>query len=206
MVGTLKTFLKAFSQQYRLEEDLDLQEIKWCREIVENERTKARIAADLPTDAVPDAAQEEEDDRIYAKGKRKANKPVHIIPCSLCQVYPAKLQCTYTFGNFCHECYARKHVKTLPKFLDLKPVKIDYRAANPTGAGYSAKTDKNKPKEKPKREPGEIEPEPNHLGGKWHASYDLRGCKYFYNFETGESLRRPQEDIVLEDWDQNITP
>jgi len=241
MVGTLKTFLKAFSQQYRLEEDLDLQEIKWCREIVENERTKARIAADLPKDAVADAAQEEADDaikptvhaqlycvesgklatlyapdcgdcfceeeydRIYAKGKRRVNKPVHIIPCSLCQVYPAKLQCTYTFGNFCHECYARKHVKTLPKFLDLKPVKIDYRAANPTGAGYSTKTDKNKPNEKPKREPGEIEPEPNHLGGKWHAFYDLRGCKYFYNFETEESLRRPQEDIVLEDWDQNIT-
>ena len=64
MVGTLKTFLKAFSQQYRLEEDLDLQEIKWCREIVENERTKARIAADLPKDAVADAAQEEADDAI----------------------------------------------------------------------------------------------------------------------------------------------
>merc|ERR1719324_2106420 len=47
MVGTLKTFLKAFSQQYRLEEDLDLQEIKWCVEIVENERTKASIAGQM---------------------------------------------------------------------------------------------------------------------------------------------------------------
>ena len=35
-----------------------------CREIVENERTKARIAADLPKDAVADAAQEEADDAI----------------------------------------------------------------------------------------------------------------------------------------------
>merc|ERR1719162_2744055 len=50
MVGTLKTFLKAFSQQYRLEEDLDVQEIKWCRDIVENERTKHKIAADLPAE------------------------------------------------------------------------------------------------------------------------------------------------------------
>ena len=31
--GTLKTFLKAFSQQYRLEEDLDLQEIKWSAKL-----------------------------------------------------------------------------------------------------------------------------------------------------------------------------
>jgi len=40
MVRTLKTFLKAFSQQYRLEEEIDAQEVKWCLEIVENERTK----------------------------------------------------------------------------------------------------------------------------------------------------------------------
>ena len=52
------------------------------------------------------------------------------------EVYPAKLQCTYTFGNFCHECYARKHVKVLPKYLDLKPVKIDYRL--PGGTSGSA--------------------------------------------------------------------
>merc|ERR1719201_489378 len=169
MVGTLKTFLKAFSQQYRLEEDLDLQEIKWCVEIVENERTKASIAGEagqMPNAAEKDDAEEdgikptvhaqlycvesgnlatvyaadcgdcfceEEYERLYAKGNRAKMKPVNIIPCSLCQVYPAKLQCTYTFGNFCHECYARKHVKTLPRFLDLKPVKIDYRAANPIG-------------------------------------------------------------------------
>merc|ERR1719364_295427 len=29
------------------------------------------------------------------------------------------------------------------------------------------------------------------LGDKWHAFYDLRGVKYYYNFETEESLRRP---------------
>ena len=56
----MKTFLKAFSQQYRLEEDLDLQEIKWCMEIVENERQKADIAARM------EKGKEVEDDQSGA--------------------------------------------------------------------------------------------------------------------------------------------
>ena len=28
----------------------------------------------------------------------------------LCQVMPAKLQCTYTRGKYCSDCYHRKHV------------------------------------------------------------------------------------------------
>jgi hypothetical protein len=228
MVGTLKTFLKAFSQQYRLEEDLDLQEIKWCVEIVENERTKASIAGQLPNAEQDDAEEdgikptvhaqlycvesgnlatvyaadcgdcfcEEEYERLYAKGNRAKMKPVNIIPCTLCQVYPAKLQCTYTFGNFCHECYARKHVKTLPRFLDLKPVKIDYRAANPIGYKQSEMLNAAAPK----RESAEPD-----LGANWHAFYDMRGCKYFYNFKTDESMRRPTEEKFKEDCDLNVT-
>lgn len=34
------------------------------------------------------------------------------------------------------------------------------------------------------------------MGEKWHAFYDLRGVKYYYNFETQESMRRPQDDLV----------
>jgi len=231
MVGTLKTFLKAFSQQYRLEEDLDLQEIKWCVEIVENERTKASIAGQMPNAAEKDDAEEdgikptvhaqlycvesgnlatvyaadcgdcfceEEYERLYAKGNRAKMKPVNIIPCSLCQVYPAKLQCTYTFGNFCHECYARKHVKTLPRFLDLKPVKIDYRAANPIGYKQSEPLN---PGNAGKSSKGS---EPD-LGAHWHAFYDMRGCKYFYNFKTEESLRRPTEEKAKADVDNDVT-
>merc|ERR1719321_1534788 len=224
MVGTLKTFLKAFSQQYRLEEDLDLQEIKWGVEIVENERTKASIAGQLddagkkeeeaeedgiePTVHAQlycvesgnlatvyaadcgDCFSEEEYERLYAKGNRAKMKPVNIIPCSLCQVYPAKLQCTYTFGNFCHECYARKHVKTLPRFLDLKPVKIDYRASNPIGYKKSERIKTDVKMEKSAE---------SKLGAEWHAFYDMRGCKYFYNFATRESLRRPTPNVVNED-------
>jgi hypothetical protein len=227
MVGTLKTFLKAFSQQYRLEEDLDLQEIKWCVEIVENERTKASIAGQLPNAEENDDEEdgikptvhaqlycvesgnlatvyaadcgdcfcEEEYERLYAKGNRAKMKPVNIIPCTLCQVYPAKLQCTYTFGNFCHECYARKHVKTLPRFLDLKPVKIDYRAANPIGYKQSEIIKSAAPK----RESNEPD-----LGAHWHAFYDMRGCKYFYNFSTDESMRRPTAEKTKADLDSDV--
>merc|ERR1712014_374365 len=34
------------------------------------------------------------------------------------------------------------------------------------------------------------------LGETWHAFYDLRGVKYYYNFESQESLRRPQDDLM----------
>ena len=39
------------------------------------------------------------------------------------------------------------------------------------------------------------------LGEEWSAFYDLRGVKYYYNFTTGESMRRPHErfiDIAVE--------
>merc|ERR1719506_3502917 len=203
LVATLKTFLKAFSQQYRLEEDLDLQEIKWCMEIVENERQKADIAGRMAQKEEVDEDQARAIDplvhaqvycvdcgnlgtvyctdcqdalcddcyeRLHEKGNRKNHNRNTLLPCNLCQVYPAKLQCTYTFGTFCHECYARKHVKTLPKFLDLKPTKIDYRKSN---RGTDAK-----------KEPQKLD-----LGKDWRSFYDMRGTRYYYNFKTGESMR-----------------
>merc|ERR1719352_884448 len=66
LVNTMKTFLKAFSQQYRLEEDIDIQEIKWCREIVENERQKAAISHDLTVE-----------DTTVAEEMRKIEPGVH---------------------------------------------------------------------------------------------------------------------------------
>ena len=53
MVRTLKTFLKAFSQQYRLEEEIDPQEVQWCLEIVENERLKNSIAKNMGAEDDP---------------------------------------------------------------------------------------------------------------------------------------------------------
>ena len=31
---------------------------------------------------------------------------------------------------------------------------------------------------------------------EWHAFYDLRGVKYYYNFHSGESMRRPHERFI----------
>ncbi|CAD7944297.1 unnamed protein product [Amoebophrya sp. A25] len=267
MVRTLKTFLKAFSQQYRLEEEIDSQEVKWCLEIVENERAKAGIARNMdleddPGELVNPSAHAQlyciecqviatcycpdcEDcfcencfERLHSKGNRHKHEPNHLIPCCLCRAFPAKLQCTYTFGNYCHECYARKHVKTLPKFLDLKPLRIDYTArrkpdagaaaggspaskaapgaAAGAGPGGGAATSTAKPPGGPARvwALGEVNPAfeaqegfskrapiQTTLGEEWSAFYDLRGVKYYYNFTTGESMRRPHErfiDIAVE--------
>lgn len=143
-------------------------------------------------------------ERLHAKGNRAAHEPNHFIPCVMCKTMPAKLQCTYTRGKYCTDCYYRKHAKTLPKFLDLKPLKIDYKR--------SAKLDKE---QKARKEGAPVEsgmtivdpeakdtfskpaPLETTLGEKWHAFYDLRGVKYYYNFETQESMRRPQDELIL---------
>merc|ERR1712187_939431 len=106
MVRTLKTFLKAFSQMYH-EGELDTQEVKWCLEIVDNERAKADASlAPMGDEAnlIDSAAggqlycvecdrvascycPECEDtlcemcfDRLHAKGNRTRHIPNHIIP------------------------------------------------------------------------------------------------------------------------------
>lgn len=154
MVRTIKTFLKAFSQMYH-EGELDTQEVKWCLEIVENERAKHAVAKQIPHEADPteqldsgggqvyciecgavatcycpecgDCFCDDDFKRLHARGSRAQHEPNTFIPCFICKVNPAKLQCTYTRGKYCSDCYTRKHAKTLPKFLDLKPLRIDYK-------------------------------------------------------------------------------
>mmetsp|Transcript_3632 Transcript_3632/g.9185 ORF Transcript_3632/g.9185 Transcript_3632/m.9185 type:complete len:417 (+) Transcript_3632:1-1251(+) len=233
MVRTLKTFLKAFSQMYH-EGELDTQEVKWCQEIVENERAKQAVARQMPFETDPTEQLDTGAGQVYciqcgniascycpecgdclcdqcftflhAKGNRANHEPNHFIPCAICKVNPAKLQCTYTRGKYCTECYTKKHAKTLPKFLELKPLKIDYKR--------SAKEDRKKlghpnsevtisPVDLAEEADPEIKetfskpaPLETTLGEKWHAFYDLRGVKYYFNFETQESMRRPQDDFI----------
>ena len=40
----MKTFLKAFSQQYRIKEELDTEEVQFCLDIVENDRIRRSLA------------------------------------------------------------------------------------------------------------------------------------------------------------------
>jgi hypothetical protein len=228
----MKTFLKAFSQMYH-EGELDAQEVKWCLEICDNERNKAQDTKNPVFDTsygqIDSLASgqlycvecdnkariycpECEDtlcelcfERLHAKGNRYRHIPNHIVPCVICHNLPARLQCTYTRGTYCMGCYTNKHAKTLPKFLDLKPLKIDYRTNGlrlNQGKHGSALEDHAPP-------PGmELEvqdafskpaPLESRLGEKWHAFFDLRGVKYYYNFETEESLRRPQDDKIMDE-------
>lgn len=241
MVRTLKTFLKVFSQMYH-EGELETQEVRFCLEIVENERAKYVAARELnmevdPSDQLDSNVQsqlyciecvggtvascycpecgdclcETCFERLHARGNRASHEPNHFILCVMCKKMPAKLQCTYTRGKYCTDCYHRKHSKTLPKFLDLKPLKIDYkrsakleRALAAGLAGGSIEQSKEMiinpaldldPEAKDSfSKPAPLE---TTLGEKWHAFYDLRGVKYYYNFETQESMRRPQNDKLI---------
>ena len=40
MVRTMKTFLKAFSQQYRIKEELDTEEVQFCLDIVWSKKSQ----------------------------------------------------------------------------------------------------------------------------------------------------------------------
>lgn len=232
MVRILKTFLKAFSQQRNVWDEMDTQEVKWCLEIVENERAKARISEDVIEGRIEDPSEniranvhkqlyciecgvvascyctQCEDclcencfEKLHSKGNRSLHTGNHIIPCCLCQSMPAKLQCTYTFGNYCQQCYSQKHVKSLPKFLDLKPMRIDYTKKDARrGDVVNEETGEEKrvwatgetdPEEEARGGFSKRAPAETTLGEKWHAFYDLRGVKYYYNFESEESLRRP---------------
>jgi len=235
MVRMLKKFLKAFSQMYH-EGELDIQEVKFCLEIVGNEREKNYAAAMLRDDGEEEADPLDPtvseqlycvecqgrfldtvaacycpecgdcfcDDcfqKLHARGNRKNHEPNTFIPCAICKVMPAKLQCTYTRGKYCVDCFFKKHNKTLPKFLDLKPLKIDYKRSAKTDRKDGAPEEPefnvvldNDPEVKESfSKPAPLE---TTLKEMWHAFYDLRGVKYYYNFETQESMRRPDDEHI----------
>eukprot|EP00747_Dinoflagellata_sp_TGD_P161997 gnl/TRDRNA2_/TRDRNA2_179117_c0_seq1.p1 gnl/TRDRNA2_/TRDRNA2_179117_c0~~gnl/TRDRNA2_/TRDRNA2_179117_c0_seq1.p1 ORF type:complete len:610 (+),score=123.44 gnl/TRDRNA2_/TRDRNA2_179117_c0_seq1:84-1913(+) len=226
MVRTLKTFLKAFSQMYH-EGELDTQEVKWCLEIVENERAKVAVSKNLhmendPADQIeahvhaqlfciecnivascycPECADcfcESCFERLHSRGHRASHIPNHIIPCVICKTMPAKLQCTYTRGNYCHECYDKKHKKTLPKFLDLKPLRVDYKSqVKVPGQGAVSAHDEYDAEKELRQGFSKSAPLETVLGEKWHAFYDLRGIRYYYNFESQESMRRPMDELII---------
>jgi len=237
MVRTLKTFLKAFSQMYH-EGELDTQEVKWCLEIVENERAKQAVARQMPYETDPteqldtgagqvyciecgtvadcycpecgDCLCQGCFERLHVRGNRAEHEPNYFVPCAICKVNPAKLQCTYTRGKYCTDCYTKKHAKTLPKFLELRPLRIDYKRSakkdreelaqfNGQQAVVEAVGGVTLPEETdPELKDAFSKPAPleTTLCEKWQAFYDLRGVKYYYNFETQESMRRPQDELL----------
>ena len=150
-VPNLKTFVKTFLLQFRLEGDIKAQEVQTCLEMVSQERLKhiegrddhdnevnsysknvqiycvecGLVAARYCT-TCKDCLCGECCVRIHGKGSRANHRINKILLCSLCKNYPSRLQCTYTFHTFCIDCYTKRHAKNLPKSLDLKPLRIDY--------------------------------------------------------------------------------
>ena len=153
-VPNIKTFLKTFVLQCRLEESLNPDEIQSCIDMVQQQRSKiGKLLEEKPpldpTQPQPNSRQifcvdcgmnatrfcigcrdllcTECSDRIHAKGNRSLHRINKIIPCALCLGAPSRLMCTFSFKTFCNECFHFRHVKTIPSsLLDLKPVRIDY--------------------------------------------------------------------------------
>jgi len=103
-------------------------------------------------------------------------------------------------------------VKTLPKFLDLKPLRIDYttkrkpqKGSIKDGEGANARIwalGEVNPKFEAQEGFSKRAPIQTTLGEHWHAFYDLRGVKYFFNFQSGESMRRPHDRFINIDVEQ----
>lgn len=137
---------------------------------------------------------------LHRKGNRAFHKPNYFIPCSLCPPEdsdPAMLQCTYSHDFFCVDCYTRKWQRNIPRYLDLKPLKVDYkRSEKEDDFGNLPEVKEAIMVPEDKEMFSKCAPVETKLGDKWHAFYDLRGVKYYYNFESQEPLRRPQDDLV----------
>ena len=159
-VPNLKTFLRVFLLQYRLEQEIKPEEIECCLDMILQERIKRKESSIKNLPAKPgnplgdggqifcvecglDAERYCVDcneascvdccGRLHAKGNRAKHILNTIIPCSLCRGASARLLCTYTFRCFCVDCYSRRHAKSIPhEMLDLKPVEIDYTLRSTT--------------------------------------------------------------------------
>ena len=244
-VTNIKTFLKTFMLQCKLEGGVSPDEIQSCLDMINQERKRYKdcTPADPTLASLPDISRvssspiycvecglvgnrfcvacedvlcKECSGRIHAKGNRSQHIVNKILPCTMCDTAPSRLQCTYTFKFFCVDCYSKRHVKTIPTaMLDLKPLRIDYTFQRPTGSDIQNKAKLEHELSDSLRENGnacsrarilaigEIDPAkelessasftvplPAHLSHDWHPFIDSSGVRYFFNFRTEESMRR----------------
>jgi len=132
--------------------------------------------------------------KLHNKGSRREHVPFRLIPCAYCAVKPAKVHCTYTDKSLCHECYAMKHVMTLPK--DAKesvPVKINYTQEQRNMVKeQEAKLNKLPLPDRPKSGDSRLSRDSyaSVLTIDWHPFFDSKGIKFYCNLRTGERMRR----------------
>ena len=207
-VPNMKTFLKTFLLQYRIEGLISQEEINTSLDMVK--LTRERFTVPLAEFAVNEYSRNvqiycvecsltatryctyckdsfcgECAYRVHAKASRKNHRINKILVCSLCRNFPARFQCTYSFEIYCVDCYKKKQAPTLPVSLDLKPLRIDYTLTSAprrsTLPGVICNEEGGK----------EHKPSMNAFAAvDWHPFLDSLGVKYHYNFKTQESVRR----------------
>jgi len=141
--------------------------------------------------------------KLHSKGNRKLHVPFRLIPCSMCSLLPAKVHCTFTDKSFCHECYAMKHVIQLPgDAREIAPKKINYakQQTNVIKTYHAQEMSKSMPIQED--DIGEDHGScASVLTVDWHQFFDGKGIKYYYNFRTGERIRRSPSGTPLQSAD-----
>ena len=190
LVPVLKFFLKLMHRQYNTDEGIDISDISQLCNRIDSERRSARSSilcesfsitvsdkgfvfcsncSLVATGHCPqcgDSLCTDCSETIHARGRRSEHIVKKFIVCSVCKSLPSMSQCSYTYGFYCKVCYLN-HAKSLPRYLDLKSIDVDYG------------------EQKTSRVRGNIERD-----GTWHPFSDIRGVVYYYNFGTDESMRR----------------
>ena len=112
---------------------------------------------------------------LHRFGSRSAHQMNRFITCSFCKSSPSIVQCSYSFAFFCEPCYNNHHSGSLPAFLEVKPIVLDYCRGSKSATESIALFPSNGSKTE-----------------VWHSFNDASGVEYFYNFTSKESSRRPR--------------
>jgi hypothetical protein len=135
-------------------------------------------------------------DTLHQKGSRREHAPFRMVACGLCVTLPAKLHCTFTDKSLCHECYALKHIRTLPPDgKENEPRRIDYgqqyiRYATLAKERIERQKKADKNANTHDEDAGGGDSFASVLSQDWHPFYDSRGVKFYHNFVTGERMRQ----------------
>jgi hypothetical protein len=207
LVAHLKVFLKDISIQYRASDGVSSDQVSTFLNLIEARIDSNQIFPDLHVATIPftdsglvycvscsaaascfcpkcaDSFCADCSQQLHSKGMRFSHVMNQFIYCSVCKNLPSRLQCTYTFAFFCNSCY-RRHANELPRFMDLKPIYIDYARIKAVARVHEG----NRISEEA------CETVTSLLGSEWHPFHDIRGVKYYYNFSVDGCMRRPVFD------------
>eukprot|EP00927_Polykrikos_kofoidii_P068677 TRINITY_DN64007_c0_g1_i1.p1 TRINITY_DN64007_c0_g1~~TRINITY_DN64007_c0_g1_i1.p1 ORF type:complete len:628 (+),score=125.35 TRINITY_DN64007_c0_g1_i1:106-1989(+) len=220
LVRNLKAQIKVFAKSYRQTQSIDIKDICTCieilaRDIEKNTEMKAHWSGKMneePEFELTHLANGQVScvncqqtalcycleckdnlclncyDQLHNRGARLEHAPFRLVPCALCVTQPAKLHCTLKDKSLCHACYAMKHIKTLPADgKENPPKRIDYLQQYMRYANIAAERIESMGEIK---DDGEQENYSSVLSTHWHPFYDVRGVKYYHNFNTKERMRQ----------------